>query len=236
MKHALITGAVAPACPPPSPRRLRSPWVPTPAGPYRLPRSIQDRLTVALEGFRNRDAAFALAHFLARFWSAPRRLLCAFPIDRRALAEHEALGLTEARVRGALAVLVEVGFLARYEPESGKRYQRTEGGLQRRAILHRFGEDYGVEFGKANAAAQQARGAPAPARRPVARPEPRTSVRGGPTGRVALSGSGTLKPLTQLAQKHSTSERGLIMGEQNRAAPESPLEAAIERLRRGVGL
>ncbi len=81
---------------------------------------------------------FDIAVFLARFWSSPRRLLCALPVDRRALAEHEALGLTEARVRGTLAVLVEVGFLARYEPEAGKKYQRTEGGLQRRAILHRF--------------------------------------------------------------------------------------------------
>ena len=37
----------------------------------------------------------------------------AFPIDRRELAEHAALGLTEARVRGAIRTLEEVGFLDR---------------------------------------------------------------------------------------------------------------------------
>ncbi len=118
---------------------------------YRLPRSVADRLETALRGRKNAAACLALAHFLARFWSSPRRLLCALPVDRRALAGHEALGLTEARVRGALAVLVEIGFLARYEPDAGKRYQRTEGGLQRRAILHRFGEEYAVAFTAANA-------------------------------------------------------------------------------------
>nr|WP_246102775.1 helix-turn-helix domain-containing protein [Methylobacterium terricola] len=133
---------------------------------YRLPRSVADRLETALSGRKNAAACLALAHFLARFWSSPRRRLCALPVDRRALAGHEALGLSEARVRGALAVLVEVGFLARYEPDPGKRYQRTEGGLQRRAILHRFGEEYAVAFTAANARAQAARGAPAPARRP----------------------------------------------------------------------
>ncbi len=203
---------------------------------YRLPRAVADRLETALQGRKNAPACLALAHFIARFWSSPRRLLCAFPIDRRALAEHEALGLSEARVRGALAVLVEIGFLARYEPDAGKRYQRTEGGLQRRAILHRFGEEFGAEFGKANAAAQRARGAPAPARRTISRPEPLPPVLNHPMARVALPGSGTLKPLTQVAQKHTSPERGMIMGEQNRPMPESPLEAAIQRLRSGIGL
>jgi hypothetical protein len=157
----------------------RAAWWPDSAGPYRLPAGVRDRLSAALAGRKNRDAAFALAVFLARFWSSPRRLLCAIPVDRRALAEHEALGLTEARVRGALAVLVEVGFLARYEPDPGKRYQRTEGGLQRRAILHRFGEEYAVAFTAANARAQAARGAPTPARR-----QPRVSS---PNGRQRLT-------------------------------------------------
>ena len=58
---------------------------------------MDDRLTAALMPFRNRDAAFALATFLGRFWSTPNRLLTAFPIDRRELADHAALGLTEAR-------------------------------------------------------------------------------------------------------------------------------------------
>ena len=201
---------------------------------YRLPRAVADRLEAALQGRKNAPACLALAHFVARFWSSPRRLLCAFPIDRRALAEHEALGLSEARVRGALAVLVEIGFLARYEPDAGKRYQRTEGGLQRRAILHRFGEEYGVEFGKANAAAQRARGAPAPARRIISRPDPLPAVLSAPVSRVALARSGDLKPATQLAQKHNHSERELIMGEQNRAVTESPLEAALARWAKAI--
>src|SRR3954452_14695542 len=97
--------------PRPAPRRSRSvrrPFTPAlPAGPYRLPRDVRDRLTAALTPFRNRDAAFALAVFLGRFWSTPSHLLTAFPIDRRELAEHTALGLTEGRVRGAIWTLEE---------------------------------------------------------------------------------------------------------------------------------
>src|SRR5215210_1244761 len=78
--------------PHPAPRRsrgVRRPFTPSlSAGPYRLPRDVRDRLAAALAPFRNRDAAFALATFLGRFWSAPNRLLTAFPIDRRAIADH----------------------------------------------------------------------------------------------------------------------------------------------------
>ena len=210
----------------------RAAWCPDSAGPYRLPAGVRDRLSAALAGRKNRDAAFALAVFLARFWSSPRRLLCAIPVDRRALAEHEALGLTEARVRGALAALVEVGFLARYEPDPGKRYQRTEGGLQRRAILHRFGEEYAVAFTAANARAQAARGAPAPARRPIPRPEPQRAPAANVTARAAM-------PSAEVAQKHPSPDRGVIMGEveRPRAQPQCEgLEAALARLRRGIGL
>ena len=38
---------------------------------------------------------------------------------------HRDLGLTEAKVRGAIRVLEEVGFLQRIVPEPGRRYQRT---------------------------------------------------------------------------------------------------------------
>ena len=252
-------------------------------GEYRLPRAVADRLDAALQGRKNAPACLALAHFLARFWSSPRRLLCAFPIDRRALAEHEGLGLTEARVRGALSVLVEIGFLARYEPDAGKRYQRTEGGLQRRAILHRFEEAYAVEFGKANARAQAKRGTPAPARRPASVPvgnagplnppsrqAPRPPhVPGRNMGANGVLAGYTVRPIIvpgenndperrtaglanvpvrslgisvpdrnafpQLAQKQAIGGSRVIMGEEKRAVPDNPLEAALARWARAIG-
>jgi hypothetical protein len=203
---------------------------------YRLPRSIADRLSTALQGRKNAPAALALAEWLARMWSAPRRLLYAFPVDRRAIAGREDLGLTEARVRGALTVLEEIGFLARYEPDPGKRYQRTKEGLHRRPILFRFGEEYGPAFAKANALAQAARAAPAPARRPIiARPEPLPAVLNHSADRQRPSREREARPLPQLAQKQNLGGSHLLMGEQNRTKPMSPLEAAIERLRRGIG-
>src|SRR3954451_8096620 len=62
-------------------RSNRHPFTPLSAGPYRLPRDVRDRLATDLAPFRNRDAAFALATFLGRFWATPSRLLTAFPID-----------------------------------------------------------------------------------------------------------------------------------------------------------
>src|SRR4051794_33159769 len=94
-------------------RSSRRPFTPASAGPYRLPHDVRDRLAAALAPYRNRDAALALATFLGRFWSTPARLLAAFPVDRRELAAHAALDLTEARIRGAIRTLEEVGFLDR---------------------------------------------------------------------------------------------------------------------------
>src|SRR4051812_4137738 len=104
-------------------------------GGYRLPAGVRDRLGAALGGFRNRDAAMALAVFTARFWTAPKRLGEAFPIDRRALAPVAALGLSEARVRGAIRVLVSVGFLV---PgcDAPSRYRRTSEGWRCKPILY----------------------------------------------------------------------------------------------------
>jgi hypothetical protein len=157
-------------------RSNRHPFTPSSAGPYRLPRDVRDRLATDLASFRNRDAAFALATFLGRFWSTPSRLLTAFPIDRRELANHAALGLTEGRVRGAIRTLELVGFLDR-ALASGSAYQPTSDGLRRKPVLYQFGSDYGPAFRAANKAAVAARGGrerpqpvagPAPVLRPSA--------------------------------------------------------------------
>jgi Replication protein C N-terminal domain len=223
MTHAQIAGVGAPARPLPPPRRPGSPWAPMTAGPFKLPREAGDRLAVALAGLRNRDAAFALATFLARHWSSPGRLATPFPADRRALADHSALGLSEARVRGAIAALVAVGFLEPQEAPAGRRYQRTAEGLHRRPVTYRFGGDYGQAFARANAATQRARGAPAPARRPVPRPEaPRPSPADVATPRPM--------PALQVAHNQNPPDRGLFMGDQNQLVPDSPLEAALARL------
>ena len=168
--------------PRPAPRRRRSsrrPFTPSPCdGPYRLPRDVRDHLTAALAPFRNRDAAFALATFLGRFWSTPNRLLTAFPIDRRELAGHAALGLTEARVRGAIRTLEEVGFLDR-AVASGSTHKPTPDGLHRKPVLFMFGSDYGPLFSAANRRAAAARERHSGARRtltPANPPRASTSV------------------------------------------------------------
>src|SRR4051812_6946399 len=137
-------------------RRSRRPFLPSATGVYRLPHDVRDSLAAALVPFRNRDAAFALAVFLGRFWSTPNRLLTAFPVDRRELADHAALGLTEARVRGAIRALEEVGFLDR-AVASGSTHRPTPDGLHRKPVLFMFGGDYGPLFSAANRRAAAAR-------------------------------------------------------------------------------
>jgi hypothetical protein len=116
--------------------------------------------------------------FLGRFWSTPGRLLTAFPIDRRELAEHAALGLTEARVRGAIRTLEEVGFLDR-AVASGSTHRPTPEGLHRKPVLFLFGAEYGPLFSAANRRAAAAR-----ARRPGSQ---RGLARRWPGGRLRAS-------------------------------------------------
>jgi hypothetical protein len=73
-----------------------------------------------------------------------------FPIDRRALADHAGLNLTEARVRGAIRTLEAVGFLDRAIPAPGSLYKPTADGLHRKPVLFVFGSDYAPAFIAAN--------------------------------------------------------------------------------------
>src|SRR3954447_11933040 len=211
-------------------RSNRHPFTPSSASPYRLPRDVRDRLTAALGPFRNRDAAFTLATFLGRFWSAPNRLLTAFPIGRRELANHAALGLTEARVRGAIRTLEEVGFLDR-AVRSGSTHQPTPDGLHRKPVLFMFGSDYGPLFSAANKRAQAARERRSGARRgSVLASSPRPSA-----------GLPAARPLNSPKSKSREADK-VIMGELTTRIshpPEpllqtSPLEAALERWKRAA--
>src|SRR3954469_22391276 len=76
--------------------------------------------------------------------------------DRRALAGVEALGLTEARVRGAIRTLLAVGFLGKSAETTG--FRRTSDGWRRPPKPYVFGADYRDMFAKANARAAAARG------------------------------------------------------------------------------
>lgn len=185
---------------------------------------------LALAPFRNRDAALTLAVFIARFWSVPTRVLGSFPIDRRALAEHEGLELTEARVRGAIKALEAVGFLDRAIPASGSRYKATEHGLHRKPILYVFGSDYGSAFVQANKRAQAARGGVSGARRTIPAP---TSSRA-PVGLVGA--------LANSPKSKSQAKPLVLMGEVRRessipAEPsqDSALERALQRLGMAIG-
>jgi hypothetical protein len=209
-------------------RRSRRPFAPSSAGVYRLPHDVRDRLTSALAPFRNRDAAFALAVFLGRFWSTPARLLSAFPIDRRELADHAALDLTEARVRGAIRTLEEVGFLDR-ALRSGSTHRPTPDGLHRKPALFMFGAEYGPLFNAANKRAAVARERRLRSRR----------AHNAPAHRRRPASVLSARPLNSPKDKSREAEK-VIMGEKGStpaalaALPPPPpaLDAALERFRK----
>jgi hypothetical protein len=209
----------------------RRPFCPSQdTGCYRLPHEVRDRLAASLAPFRNRDAAFALAVFLARFWSAPGRVVGSFPIDRRALAHHRDLDLTEARVRGAIRTLEEVGFLDR-AITSGSAYKPTPDGLHRKPILYVFGAEFAPAFIAANKRATAAHDA----RRQERRAPGPDATRRPP---VALPGASVLKS----PKSKSEASPVVIMGDlvkgcrrqslPSKAEPDSRLEAALERWRK----
>jgi len=213
-------------------RNVRRPFHPSQGqGPYRLPHKVRDHLTAALAPFRNRDAAFTLATFLARFWSVPGRVAFPFPIDRRELANRPDLGLTEAKVRGAIRVLEEVGFLDRAIPLSGSKYKATEEGLHRKPILFVFGPDYSPAFIKANSRAAAVRGGHSHQRRPI-------SPSDAPRQPVTLP----VDRLTNSPKSKGEADKTVIMGELRKGCslppsafePNPKLEAALERLKQGL--
>jgi hypothetical protein len=160
----------------------------------------------------------------------PGRVGGSFPIDRRALTDHEGLELTEARVRGAIRTLEAVGFLERAIPPSGSPYKATEEGLRRKPVLFVLGADFAPAFIAANKRARAARGTDLRARRPI---EPANSAR----LPVAFSEASR----TNSPKSKSPAEPPVIMGELTKgtglpAEPSAPtaLELALQRLHEGV--
>ena len=193
-------------------------------GGYRLPRAVEVRLAAAANELRNGEAVLALARFLARFHTAPAVLGRAFPVDRTALAAVDALGLTEARVRGALKVLEEIGFLIR-EATTGSNYRRMAAGLRRKPVFWRIAPDFAGMFGKANAAAIRVRGAGKTDRRPITPvPTPRPSP--------AAVARPAAKPEPLLAEREKG--RKYLQASNRPPNPDTGLEAALARLRAAV--
>jgi hypothetical protein len=199
---------------------------------YRLPHDVRERVAMALQPFRNREAAFALATFLARFWTAPGRIGHAFPIDRRALADHADLALTEARVRGAIRVLEAVGFLDRTIPAPGSKYKATEEGLQRKPIWFTFGADFARAFLAANARAAAARGRAGERRSPQQSEPSRSAPPSDPFFCEPNSPKNTKRSGTQVLMGEIAKGSG-IPAERSQ---DSTLEKALQRLALAFGL
>jgi hypothetical protein len=221
-------------------RRIRKAFQSGTPSAYRLPHEVKDRLVVALEPFRNRDAAFALAIFLGRFWSMPGRVALPFPIDRRALADRQDLQLTEAQVRGAIRTLERIGFLAR-SLTSGSAYRATGEGLRRKPIPFTFGSDYAPLFIAANRAGKIAHEADRKAGRyqtPDNRQRPSATT---PRTCVDLP-LGMGSPSPKSPKDKSEAESLLLMGEKRFglppriSIPNANLEAALDRLQKAIGI
>lgn len=233
-------------------RSVRRAFAPTEvSGSYQLPRTVHDRLAATLASVRNREAVYALALFLGRYWSSPARIVTAFPVDRRALAERAAnLDLTEGQIRGALRTLEAIGFLDRTEAAPGSRYKPTDEGLHWKPVLWRFGGEFLAGFFAANKRAQ--RGKERHSRRSgYSRcPEALKPVLGQPRGSKPLSGT---RPLESLAASRRTSlklpkeipslrevhsgkkqEELPIQRTSDQTEPQSKLEAALDALKQAV--
>ena len=244
-------------------RSVRRPFRPSRGeGAYRLPHEVRDRLASSLAPFRNREAAFTLATFLARFHSHPDRLLRGFMIDRRELADRPDLKLTEARVRGAIKALEAIGYLER-GLTTGSTHKATEEGLRRKPIAFVFGPEFAPLFLAANKRVRKAKGraqdggpharralTASPALTASAALRPSLVILNGQAAQSPLhasSGMGTqawlLKSPLKSPKHKSEADKILNLGELRYktglpAEPSalSPLEAALQRLGQAIGL
>ncbi len=183
---------------------------------------------LGLAPFKNREAAFTLATFLARYHTAPGRLGLPFCIDRRALLGHADLDLTEARIRRAIMTLEAVGFLDRPVPLSGSRYKATEEGLHRKPIAFVFGAEFSPLFHVANKRAQAARGG---------RKGERRSLPAGNARRPSAVNFSVLKSPKGKSEASPQVNMGDLKNENGiPAEPSAPtaLELALQRLSEGV--
>jgi hypothetical protein len=203
---------------------------------------VGDRLSAALAPFRNRDAAFALATFLARFHSNPDRLVGGFMVDRRELADRPDLALTEARVRGAIKALEAIGYLER-GLTTGSTHKATEEGLRRKPIRFVFGSEYAPLFMAANKRARRAKGSDRAARRSLT-PSPAarlsTTILGGQLLNSPLVGSSHAQSLNSPKHK-SEADPQVNLGELRtksglpaQPSQDSALERALQNLKAGV--
>jgi hypothetical protein len=213
-------------------RRVRRPFHPSQGeGPYRLPRDTHERLTIALASFRNREAAYGLAVFVARYHSAPGRIIDAFPLDRRALADRPDLGLTEDRVRGAIRTLEAVGFLDRAIASGSTHKKTSDGELHRKPILFRLGVDYAPALIAANKRAAAARERHSGERRALM-----------PSSTQAASTVNFCASSLKSPKATGVSESTVPMGEVRKKSglppktidPNPKLEAALDKLLQGI--
>jgi hypothetical protein len=132
------------------------------------------------------------------------------PIDRRALANHRELDLSESQIRGAIQTLERVGFLERMISQGGSSYRRKGDELHRKPILFVFSSEYAAAFKSANSSMRTKREKRHLIRRPIER-QPLIS----PKSKISLG-------------------KGVIMGEIRPPSnnPHSPLEIALARLER----
>jgi len=196
-----------------------------------LPRDAHERLTIALASFKNREAAYALAVFIARYHSAPSRIIDAFPIDRRALADRPDLGLTEDRIRGAIRILEAVGFLDRAIAGGSTHKKTSDGELHRKPILFRLGAEYAPAFIAANRRAAAARGRHSGERRALAPSTPQRAstgnFRASPLKSPKATGvSESTVPMGEISKEGGTPPKTL--------EPNPRLEAALDRLFQGI--